>query len=151
MEKVEIATLMALSERIQDRILEERNEKIKSCLNSDLEKVKMVLAQKIFDLPLDSGIFLEDMNVSMDLQYTDLSLDVEQLDSTDAPHFEFTEDDVSAIKEDSILEENNSKIEENGKNVHVKLENVPSMFEQYLKSKAQKKSRLPIRTQVENK
>jgi len=57
MEKAEIQALLTLAERIKKEIDRERDPNILKCLEDDLDKVKMGIGQRVFDLPLDVNIF----------------------------------------------------------------------------------------------
>ena len=102
MDRSEIYALILLLDKIEKKQLETRNETERKCLRSDEEKVKLALAQRIFDLPLETPIFgdnpnatLDPLNSSQELKTTDLSLTMEKLDSTeeDGPNFDFSEDE----------------------------------------------------------
>ena len=102
MDKSEIYALILLLDKIEKKQIETRDDTERRCLRSDEEKVKLALAQRIFDLPLDTPIFgdgpnvtIDPLNSSQELKTTDLSLTMEKLDSTeeDGPNFDFSEEE----------------------------------------------------------
>ncbi|EAY23502.1 hypothetical protein TVAG_071660 [Trichomonas vaginalis G3] len=162
MERAEIQALLALAERIQTKIITESDIRARQCLITDLEKVKLAIADRVFDLPLEVSIFDNEMplDVSQDLRSTDLSMTIEKLDSSDSPNFTFGEseqdDPNSTIGKNSTLGVTDSgpdfTFEPNSTDeVPLKQpasnEELAAKFQNFLKKKGatKQKSKLPVR------
>lgn len=137
MEKLEIQALLKLAERIQKEIINEKDPNIRKCLEDDLEKVKLGIGERVFDLPLEVNIFdNDDLNSTIDtnrssllepLDTSGLSLTVEKLDSETV--------DLTATDQNENSLNSSNKLSE---------KELADKFTKFLNSK-KKTSKLPVR------
>lgn len=165
MERAEIQALLALADSIQRKILIENDMRARQCLISDLEKVKLAIAERVFDLPLEVPVFDTEipLDMSQDLKSTDLSMTIEKLDSSDSPHIEFFSDEPIENDANSTMNNNNSTFgatesgpdfifepnstDEDPIKQPKSNEELAAKFQKFLNKKAapKQKSRLPVR------